>query len=114
MKTLLLLTLIYFFSINSFSQEKDSTCVWKIPAQLNEDCDVSNGNDYAFNIYCDCVILDYKLSVFNRWGNLLFESIEIDKSWDASKEKAGTFYYTIEGTYDNLEPVSKKGYITVM
>ncbi len=45
-------------------------------------------------------IAEYNLKIFNRWGELLFESNVLEKYWDGSFENEkvaqGVYYYTIE------------------
>lgn len=56
----------------------------------------------------------FKLSIFNRWGVLMFEANEHSRGWDgktASGENCaeGTYYYVFTS-----EQLQLKGYITLM
>jgi gliding motility-associated-like protein len=43
---------------------------------------------------------DYSLKIFNRWGELLFESKDINNRWDGTYKglavSEGTYIYTLE------------------
>ena len=44
---------------------------------------------------------DYELKVFNRWGQLIFESNQLNEGWNGRTNSGtevpeGTYYYTIE------------------
>lgn len=45
------------------------------------------------------IMQDYQLQIFNRWGNLIFESTGTDRSWDGTVNgetlAAGSYYYTL-------------------
>lgn len=49
-------------------------------------------------------IKDYQLKIFNRWGQLMFETSNSDKGWDGQKEgsdmAAGTYFYILQ--YEEL------------
>ncbi|GEO06568.1 hypothetical protein AAE02nite_42320 [Adhaeribacter aerolatus] len=56
-----------------------------------------------------------KVSVYNRWGNLVFESVGYSWEWDGTyntqKLPVGTYYYTIK--LDDTKPVLRKS-VTIM
>jgi gliding motility-associated-like protein len=37
-----------------------------------------------------------KVWIYNRWGNLIFESTNYDNSWDGDNNPSGAYYYIIE------------------
>lgn len=56
----------------------------------------------------DCPVNGYVLRVFNRWGQMVFESYEVDKQWDGYFEGVpaaqGVYFYSIQlnkGTGEN-------------
>jgi gliding motility-associated-like protein len=52
-----------------------------------------------------------QLSVFNRWGNKIFESSNYQNNWDASTVDAGVYYYLLY--YGTLNE-NRKGFIEVI
>lgn len=64
-------------------------------------------------------IKDFKLSVYDRWGNLVFYSDNKNLFWDGtykSKKLAiGTYVYTISYTgYDSNDKITKTGTVTLL
>ncbi len=66
-------------------------------------------------------LTSFTLKVFNRWGNLLFETNSIDNGWDGtfkgSKVSSGTYVYLIDYSYkEKQNTVNKtlKGAITLL
>lgn len=57
---------------------------------------------------------EVKLSIFNRWGNKVFETIEKPPTWNAKTETNGTYFYILKGISTCDLPVSKTGTITVI
>ena len=65
-------------------------------------------------------VLEYHLMIFNRWGQLLFESNSIDKGWDGTYKGAncpdGTYVYMLNYNghrCGELVEEDKKGWITI-
>jgi gliding motility-associated-like protein len=58
-----------------------------------------DGNNDVFQIYGNC-IASMKLSIFNRWGELVFESNDINQGWDgvykAQSQPLGVYVYSLE------------------
>ena len=48
-------------------------------------------NDF-FQVYGNGIILDgYDFKVFNRWGNMVYNSTSVDDQWDGTYLSNGTF-----------------------
>ena len=63
-------------------------------------------------IYPECVV-----KIFNRWGNLVFESIGYKDNWDGRNNKdeklpMGTYYYLIE--LNDIEKTIIKGHVSII
>ena len=54
-----------------------------------------NINDFIFRPHFENV-MEYKLQIFNRWGVLIYESIDLQKGWDGYFGKS---YLALEGVY---------------
>lgn len=76
---------------------QDCFCSLYVPNTFTPDDDNFNDN---FKLILDCPIEDFELLVFNRWGEILFESHSIEDNWDASymgkKIKIGTYIYRVK------------------
>ncbi|MBT6834532.1 MAG: T9SS type B sorting domain-containing protein [Bacteroidetes bacterium] len=63
-------------------------------------------------------VSEYKLTIYNRWGEKLFESSDIKKGWDGSfKGKTcplGTYYYSIKAIGVNGEGKELNGSLTLL
>jgi gliding motility-associated-like protein len=60
----------------------------------------------------------FRLAVFNRWGQMVFESQNIDNHWDGSfkgqQAEPGNYFYTLQFECQNNKVVSQKGDITLL
>ena len=60
----------------------------------------------------------YNIKIFSRWGELLFESDDIEKYWDGTynynKVNQGTYYYQIEVLGMDKKLFNKAGTIDVL
>lgn len=68
-------------------------------------------NDF-FDVDCDKII-DYNIVIFNRWGNKVFESSDINSPWDGtnggSDVPEGTYFYIIKAIGIDDVDWSEKG-----
>lgn len=79
-------------------------------------------NDYfSPTISCqeNVSIETYNLNIYNRWGNILFNSNDMNNGWDGSYKNnycpIGTYVYTIDyQTKDGDEPIHKRGRLTLL
>ena len=124
MKTLLI---FFFFLLVNFSfSQSDKTdsvecCFPYAPKIVMSDCDLST--DDGFNIYLldDEVISGYKMMVFNRWGEIVFQSTDPDEKWYPWDHKLpeGVYIWAIQENldedFDAIPEKSKfkyKGHVT--
>ncbi len=82
-------------------------------------CITANGdktND-EFIVQGDC-LSEYHLMIFNRWGELIFETFEIADSWDGSYKgkpvSDGVYTYLIYARGDDNVYYDKHGFVTVL
>lgn len=56
--------------------------------------------------------------IYNRWGNLIYESTDIDNGWDGTykgvPQPVGVFVYTLEAVSQNGKVFNKAGNITLL
>lgn len=78
-----------------------------------------NTNDvWGLNFNQIRFIKGYRLNVYNRWGNVIFESTQPNHKWDARTTSGepvsdGVYFYTVE-FYINDKPVTLKGTVTLL
>ena len=74
--------------------ENNSSCNWSNVFTPNGD---SFNN--VFKIDCDKIV-EFHIVIFNRWGNVVFESNDINNSWDGSNSgkdvPEGTYFFIID------------------
>ena len=78
-----------------------------------------DGNGVNDVLYVDGKnILAVNLQIYNRWGNLVFESNSLSKGWDGTYKgqpvNQGVFVYLVTGRYKDGEEFEQKGTITVV
>jgi len=57
----------------------------------------------------------YQLQVYNRWGNLMFETKDPNRSWWSEGASEGTYYYVVTGHHlCEAEPFVEAGDVTVV
>ncbi len=76
-----------------------------------------NGNNDTFRIFTFGV-KEIKLTIFNRWGELIFETTDPTAKWDGTYQgdriKPGTYTYNIYIKYKDDERVKKRGSVTLI
>ncbi len=70
-----------------------------------QDLDIPNGITPNGDDYNDVWILtgcdQCKVKIYNRWGNLIFESDNYDNNWNGDDNPSGAYYYVIEEANGN-------------
>jgi gliding motility-associated-like protein len=63
-------------------------------------------------------ISEYRIMIFNRWGNMIFESNDIGKQWDGTfkgeKAELGVYVYKITAKGPKSYIVKKEGSVTLV
>ena len=76
------------------------SCNLFLPNAFTPNGDAVNPNLLA---YPDCNIIRYSMKVFNRWGNMIFESLNEYIGWDGRihgvDAEEGMYYYLVEVDY---------------
>ena len=78
-----------------------------------------NGDDHneLFSIIGDN-IKTFSIQIFNRWGELMFMSKSIDKSWDGTfknkKVQEGTYYYNVKVLGDDNINIELSGSLNII
>ncbi len=62
-------------------------------------------------------MVDFHLEIYNRWGQQLFISENMEQSWngetDGKPVPEGTYYYVIKAEYSNTDKLFHKGFLTL-
>lgn len=99
------------FSIYSFGQDCDS-CEIFVPNSITPDCD-QYGCEFL-KITSNCAIYEFDLKIYNRWGELVFESFNQQKEFDSSSQKDGTYLWTLSGAFCENQKFKKNGYLNII
>lgn len=72
----------------------------------------------CLRLYGTNCVQELKFRIFNRWGELVFETTDVTACWDGTfkgvDQNAGVFVYYVEAKMLNEETVSKQGNITLL
>lgn len=73
---------------------RENCCDLKVPNVFTPNADSFNDH---FEVASESTLLSYKLKVYNRWGQVMFVSDDLSKSWDgtsnSSEVSSGTYYW---------------------
>jgi len=74
-------------------------------------------NDILYLRGPDC-ITQMQLQLYNRWGELVFETTNLSKGWDGKFHgktmESGVFTYYLNATLSNAQKISRKGNVTLL
>jgi gliding motility-associated-like protein len=93
-------------------------CYLNIPNVFSPNGD--GENDYFFpRQYLAKGLISFKMDIYNRWGQLIFESATLDGSgWDGrlngENQPTGVYIYTIDATFKDGQKEHHQGNITLL
>ncbi len=78
-----------------------------------------DGLNDKFEVYSQSLPHEYRLEVFNRYGQSIFVSNNLRHQWDGTLHNGDfapndTYFYIISGKCSNFEPIFQKGDITLI
>jgi gliding motility-associated-like protein len=85
--------------------------LYKLPNTFTPNGD--GQNDLFTPIYPYRFVVKVEMKIYNRWGNLVFETTNPDLNWNGSDYKTGkllntgVYYYVCEVYYQTVEGVQK-------
>ncbi len=107
---------LYVFNAENF----DCDNIIKVPAAFTPNND--GLNDF-FTVFAQN-LTDYTIKIYNRWGELVYESSDLGElndlgqGWDGRHKGAlqnfGTFVYYIQAKDVNGQPIEKQGHLTLI
>lgn len=99
--------------------EKDCGCYPYVPNAFSPNND--GINDF-FEVYTNCLLSNYNLKIFDRWGGILFETDDVNEGWEGTKQgkvvRNGVYVWVL--TYESpnergiLETFVQSGSVTLM
>ena len=94
---------------------KDCHCSLYIPNSFTPNSD--NKNDHFSPIF-DCDITEYNFTIFNRWGELLFETTNPTNSWNGTFKgkicQTGIFIYLLKYKDNKNTHQKKYGHVNLL
>ncbi len=105
---------------NDYSQS-NIVCVYLKPKVYIPEAFTPNGDDIndLFKPVFNFVPKDYELRIYNRWGNVIFETGDYTKAWNGKEPNgnsapAGAYIYYLRIKSPNDQIVEERGNITVI
>lgn len=99
-----LLLLLAMFCLSAFDQplpQNEFACNVYVPNAFSPNDD---GVNDQFQAYVGCTVTQFDLRVFNRWGQLVFSTVNAEDGWDGTiKGEAAisaVYTYVLKVTYD--------------
>jgi gliding motility-associated-like protein len=100
----------------------DSTIIYvigipiaKIPTAFTPNGDGVN-DDFRIEVYENFNM--HRMAIYNRWGDLIFETADIINGWDGTgfgrNQPIGTYVYTIEGADEKGMAIWRQGQVTLI
>lgn len=120
---------VFFFLLfvgvgaHSFSQDKDhpmpfpDSCLFAPNLAVMECGWVCAYGTDQYRVQIACPIKDYKIQIFNRWGELMFESTDLEEAWNTNDVAPETYIWVVTGEMSgNGTPyaVRSMGNVTVL
>ena len=75
-----------------------------------------NGDDYnpSFVPIKMYNVKDIEMKIFNRWGQEVYASTDLEKAWDGGSVSAGIYYWKADYRGVNNKTYSQKGYVSLV
>jgi gliding motility-associated-like protein len=63
-------------------------------------------------------VVEYNISIFNRYGQIVYTSTDLNKAWDGTKNgrplPEGTYYYIMRSKDNAGKTASQNGYVVII
>ena len=113
MRILLILLLSTAFSSQIQAQDCPDSCEICAPRTITPDADCADCD--VFKIASTCNFEEYDLKIYNRWGELIFESLEPDDEFSCADVKdSGVYVWKFVATYCNGEEIELVSHLNVI
>jgi gliding motility-associated-like protein len=111
-----------FYNFAEISHSNDYCFVYKpliyVPNAFTPDGD--NLNDYFLPVLTNIKPVEYKLSILNKWGQVIFESSNLEVGWNGKIQVTGneatndTYFYQVQVNDANGEQITKRGFVSLL
>lgn len=112
MKRIILLIFFLAFGELLVAQQQTESCSIKVPAELKKEACGAQRIHLVFE--SSCSIQHVEITVYNRWGNILYVSDQLDHFWQGKDKTPGNYYYRITGVFLNGNKIDQNGYFTLL
>jgi len=98
----------------------NSICITQFATVLLPNAFAPSGRNQTFKpLFRDKNIQNYQMMIYDRWGQLLFESIQVGEGWDGKNkegeaQKTGVYTYVISFNESEGILIEKKGTVFLM
>lgn len=105
-------------SIQTIVVNCEDTCQIYVPNTFTPDNDGFNDNFFP-KANSDCLFNEFQLSIFNRWGEVIFVSKNINNHWSGISKgvdcPTDTYIWVLEYKVDgNVAPIKKIGHVNLI
>lgn len=93
---------------------EDCNCQFYVPNSFTPNGDQLND---AFSVYHDCPVTEFELYIFNRWGELVFQTTDPDFVWDGEQLQDGTYTWKMHYANDYTHEMRSKemhGHVNIL
>ena len=95
---------------------EDCSCALYLPNAFSPG---NGGINETFEVFPDCELTYFSLSIFNRWGKMVFQSKDFENEWDGTYQGGilaqDVYVYTLEYSFVEERKVQiKQGTITLL
>ncbi|MCW3128315.1 MAG: hypothetical protein JWO03_3973, partial [Bacteroidetes bacterium] len=77
-----------------------------------------DGRNDTFHLLHFCKFDPFSMRIYNRWGELVFESTDIDKGWDGKykgePQADGVYWWYVSMSIQGRKPTRKSGKVTLL
>lgn len=103
---------IFCFGVSAYAGAQTDTCFIYVPNSLSTSGDCADC--HKLRIGTDCDFSAFKFQLFDRWGNLKFETTDIQFEYEPEGLSDGTYHYRITGETGDKIPKGLSGNITIL
>lgn len=112
MRRIVLLISFLTFQGILFAQQPADSCVIKVPTQFKkEGC---GSQQIRMHFESNCPVHDLEITIYNRWGNVIYISDQLDHQWQEGEKTPGTYYFRITGAFSNGNKIDQNGYFNIV
>ncbi len=85
--------------------------VLKVPNVFTPNNDGAND---AFKVYHEGDFSSFSILIFNRWGNKIYQSKDVNFEWDGKNYSDGVYYWVIKATGKDNQKLEPTGTLTLL